>query len=820
MVLLHDEKIDIAVSEGKVKKKIWKKQSWYWSDIVKKLSVSTPTSETWAEYEAGEKDYRDNIKDVGGYMGGLLYGARRLKASVIHRQLITLDADTADQGLWELFTLLYDCAAVLHSSHSHSAKVGKFRIVLPLSRPVNVDEWRAISRKLAGNLGLQQFCKFSFVVHQPMFWPSHPYDTVPVFEFQDGDWLNPDTVLAEYADWHDLSQWPGIDKERAERSPVGSKQEDPTLKDNNIGVFCRVYTVSEAIDKFLSDKYVRCDTDDQRYTYVHGSTSGGLVLYEDKWAYSHHGTDPASEELCNAFDLVRLHLFKDQDLKATEGTELHKLPSQKLMEAFCLEDPEYKLKAAVEANRAARKAFETGPVVEDDKKWMLQLDMDQKSNIKNTPENVLIILRNDKRLVDCFAYDAFQQREVALRDLPWRKITDPPAEMVDQDDAAFRNYLSKHYKITTATKIKDAFDQYVLQHQFHPVRDYLNELHWDGVKRLDTIFLDYMGAEDSEYARAVTRKTVVGAVARVFNPGVKFDYVLVLVGLEGKGKSTLLDKMGRRWFSDSFSFASVHKKEATEQLQGAWIVEIGELSGMRKAEIESVKHFISKRIDRFRVAYGKRVQAFPRQCIFFGTTNDSDFLQSPHGNRRFWPLRILLGPKTRDVFTDFTSDEIDQVWAEALVYYKKGEPLYLNEELEKEAAKVQTFHTSGDERIESIKKYLDRPLPENWYELPSSDRCDIIQGSTLMEGTPFFVRNKVSALEIFCELFRRDPIDASIPNLKFIRTIMNNLPGWEGRQIKGKDNTNTRGFIRTSPSPEVDMFREKGLRIGSKGYNW
>jgi putative DNA primase/helicase len=253
------------------------------------------------------------------------------------------------------------------------------------------------------------------------------------------------------------------------------------------------------------------------------------------------------------------------------------------------------------------------------------------------------------------------------------------------------------------------------------------------------------------------------------------------VGKQGLKKSSLIDRLGQQWFSDSFS--TVQGKEAFEQIQGVWLVEMGELAGLKKAEVEIIKHFISKREDRYRVAYGRRIENFPRQCVFFATTNNKDFLRDPTGNRRFWPVDVNETEPLKDVFTDLNEYEIGQLWAEAVELYKAGETLYLTKELEEEAYKAQSEHSEKDDRAGAIQKYLDTPVPENWDNMNVYDRRSFLTGDALFgEGT--MIRNRVCIAEIWCELFGSQAKDMSRYNTKDLHDIMSNMEGWE----RGKAN--------------------------------
>ena len=184
---------------------------------------------------------------------------------------------------------------------------------------------------------------------------------------------------------------------------------------------------------------------------------------------------------------------------------------------------------------------------------------------------------------------------------------------------------------------------------------------------------------------------LVAAVARIFNPGVKFDNMIVLAGTQGIGKSTLIARLGREWFSDSLT--TVTGKDAYEQLQGVWLIEMGEMMATKKADIEATKHFLSKTEDIYRVAYGRRTSRFKRQCIFIGTTNDREFLRDRTGNRRFWPVDVGINPIKKQVYKCLDENTVNQIWAEAIELYKKGEELYLTGKEEKEAKKQQDEHS-------------------------------------------------------------------------------------------------------------------------------
>jgi predicted P-loop ATPase len=809
MHLTHDAAIDIATGRHR-RETNWKNKSITWSALLAKLSTTHRTAETYSEYKAAKKTRQSEIKDIGGFVGGYLTGGRRKPGNVLHRQLITLDLDYAKPGMWDDFILLFHCAACVYSTHAHSSEAPRLRLIIPLDREVMADEYIAIGRRIAGKIGIEDFDNTGFQPSRLMYWPSTSADGEYIFEYQDGPWLSADAILGTYHNWRDSSEWPVSERVSAKLQTEIKKQGDPLEKPGIVGAFCRTYTISEAIEAYLSDVYEAAGED--RYTYAEGSTAGGLVVYEDKYAYSHHGTDPASEKLCNAFDLVRLHKYGLKDEDAREGTPINKLPSYTAMQELAMADARVKRLRGQERIAEARADFATeepGTEVElvevESDEWLGELEVDRKGNYFSTINNVKLILENDPRLKKRFALDQFENREVALKDLPWRKVTHATRYLTDADASGLWHYLEKTYGINNMGKTEAALSLVMRENGFHPVRRYLEALQWDGEERVDTLLVEYLGAEDTDYVRAVTRKMLVAAVARVFNPGVKFDYCLVLVGGQGQGKSQILDRLGRQWFSDSFT--TVQGKEAFEQIQGVWLIEMAELAGLKKAEVDTIKHFISKREDRYRVAYGRRTENFPRQCVFFGTSNNKDFLRDPTGNRRFWPVDTMQRLFTKDVFAELTEDEVGQIWAEAVELYRCGEKLYLSPELEAEAQRVQAEHSEQDERVGMIEKYLDTLLPDNWEEMDTYARRAWLAGDELQPvGT--VQRERVCMAEIWCEVLGGKQQDMNRYNTKELHDIMRRLSGWKdaGRVMRFNKYGTQRGYVRAAESVTRKKF--------------
>lgn len=768
----NDGTVDIATgfSAGT---KAWKNTKIKWSKLVKKLSEATVTNETYSQYITANKADQTKIKDVGGFVGGYLNKGQRKKASVSYRQLVTLDIDFSYAEFWWDFQMMYDCSAVLHSTHKSTPDKPRHRLIIPLSREVTPEEYQAISRKIAGDLNIELFDQSTFEPERLMFWPSISKDVDYYFEFQDGPWLDADWVLSSYNDWRDVTEWPtAADTSNAILSQI-KKQEDPEDKKGIVGLFCRTYGITAAIDTFLSDTYEAVGED--RYTYRLGSTAAGLIVYDDKFAYSHHGTDPAGGRLCNSFDLVRIHKFGHLD-SGKEKSDQDRA-SYKAMEDFAAQDTLVKYRIADEKLAEAKFDFieELQDLPEEtDTSWIAELEANTKGEYVASANNINLIIQNDTYLKNAFKRNLFDSKVYVLKSMPWRKV-DKSEPIRDVDYSGVRNYIECVYGIVSSQKIDDAVAIEVEKHSFHPICEYLSSLTWDRTPRIDTLLIDYFGAEDSPYTRAAIRKTLCAAVKRVFCPGTKFDMVLVLVGKQGTYKSTFVKKLGMDWFSDTFS--TFQGKESFEQLRGAWLIEMAELSGLKKAEVETIKQFISKCDDMYRPAFGRVVETYKRQCVFFGTTNDSDFLHDPSGNRRFNPIQINIDNITKSVKDDLTQGEIDQIWAEACYLVSQGETLYFNED-EGALAKIsQTEHSAMDDRRGLVENYLNRLLPANWNDRDLYDRRNWLESPLSEKGTE--LREYVCTAEIWCECFGKDKADMTRYNTKEINNLMATLPEWE-----------------------------------------
>lgn len=787
--LEHDRLISVATGASR-RSLEWVNSEMLWSELVARLSVPLRTQETLSEYQNLPKPKRDIIKDVGGFVGGVLKEGRRKAENIIARSVITLDLDSIPTGveIWPIVELL-DFAAAMYSTHSNTEASKRLRLVIPLTRDVSPDEYGAISRKIAQDIGIDYCDDTTYEPHRLMYWASCSVDADFIFEYADAPMLDPDDVLERYYDWTDVTQWPVSSRKEKAVQHQQKKQGIPTEKPGVIGAFCKVYDIPAAIEKFLPGVY-QVAPDGKRYTYVNGSTTGGLVLYEDgQFAYSHHSTDPIGGLLVNAFDLVRIHLFRERD-EDSEGLAINKLPSYKEMTALALKDEDVAYQLTLERVDA----FDDDS--EEDTEWLKKLELTGKGGIANTIDNVMIILLNDPRINGAFYYDAFKERPIISGDLPWVKYKKRVSNIwTDSDDAGLRRFLELEYKVESAAKIRDAVELAMLERSRHPVREYLEDLNWDMEPRIDTLFIDYLGAEDSEYTRAVSRAALIGAVARIMRPGCKHDHMLVLVGPQGCRKSTTLAKLGGEWFSDSLYTLS--GKDAYEQIQGYWIIEMGEMAAAKKSEIEQIKQFMSKQSDNYRAAYARRTQEHLRQCAFFGSTNDNDFLKDPTGARRFWPVMVN---RTGTTMVDkLTPEVVAQMWAEAMHYFNAGEKWYLTGDVENTAREIQAQHTEISDKTGLVQAFIERDIPKNWDQMNLDERrlfwADDFEGS---EKPGLVPRTKVCAIELWCELFNGDSKAYTRQQARELNDILKSLPEWEQKQVVtfGAGYGRQRGFIR------------------------
>lgn len=807
--MVNDKLLKISAASSR-KATQWQTQELLWSALIQKLSVPVKTPELLAEYKSLPKSRQDEIKDVGGYVGGELKDGKRRNGYALNRCLVALDADNISPGETQRVINAVDalgCAYVIYSTRKHEPAAPRLRILLPLDFTCTADEYEPIGRKVASFLGMEIFDPTTFEPVRLMYWPSISSDSEYVFVYGDKPFLSKQGMLGMYHQWWNVAEWPEVPGATKIRDRSAKKQGNPLEKSGVVGAFCKIFDVPAAIDKFLPGVYEPCDG--ERYTYTEGSTVGGAVLYENgNFLFSHHGTDPAGGKLCNAFDLVRLHLFQDKDDDAKPDTPVTGLASFKAMCEFALQDQEVSKIISIERYERAQEEFAEAnnlPMLPDgvaevvDMNWLGKIKYSSQSGLPlKTIDNVLIILENDPKLKDKFFHDEFGNRALIVSKLPWENCSEKGYRQrtwKDEDDAGLRHYIEKVYNISGKERIYDAVAVYAIARKRHKLKEYLEGLTWDGVPRLDSLLVDYFGAEDTSYIRAAIRKTLTAAVARVMYPGCKFDNMLILSGAQGVGKSTFFSILGKEWYSDSL--ATFEGKDASELIQGYWIIEAGELTGFNKSEMNAVKQFLSKKTDVYRAPYGRRTGEFPRSCIIVGTTNDTEFLRDRTGNRRFWPVDLGKMKASKNVFKQLP-DEVDQIWAEAVMRYRLGEKLYLEGDVADEAMKQQEAHKETSPKEGIIKEFLERKVPIDWQTRDIRSKQLFLSGE-FKTDIELVKRDRICAVEVWVECFRNDVNRMTRKDAVEINGILADIGGWKKQSHPIKFGTGygqQKGFYR------------------------
>lgn len=744
--------------------KFWSNKTIRFDELCERLKTPIRTSETAEEYPRMPKKQRDDIKDKGGFVAGHLHDNRRQASKVACRSMLVYDLDSIEAGFLQNVSSSIFNKGCYYTTHSHTPEHPRARIIIPVTRDMTPDEFNAVARYYAKDNGfIDMLDPGSFSPHQLMYWPTCPSNGEYLYGELDGDWLDPDTVLASHPNWRDCSLLPTTPKESKASDHSVKEQKDPLEKEGVVGLFNRAYfPISTAIEEFLHDVYAPTADTSGRYDYIPGEGSAGVVIYDDKFSYSHHATDPAGGKLCNAFDLVRLHKFGDDDNK-----------SYKQMCEFAMKQEKVKLCVLEERQKQIDTDFA------DEEDWRSKLRYAPRSKcLENCVWNLMLILNNDPDFAN-IAFNEMAGRIEIVGDVPWERPVDNKFWR-DADTAQMKALIDIRYETFSNRNHDVAFTKTVDDRHFHPAREYFESLpEWDKIPRVETLLIDYFGAEDNVYTRAVMRKTLIAAVARTYHPGTKFDSALILVGTQGIGKSTFFSKLAGSWFSDSLTLTDMKDKSGAEKLQGFLILELGEMAGMKKVDIETIKSFLSRTDDIYRPSYGRVVESHPRQCIVVGSTNaENGFLRDITGNRRFWPVNVSGNSAKKS--WQMTKEDVEQIWAETIYLYHQGEPLYLIGDEAAIAEENQKQAMETDERQGLVEDYLNTLLPENWDSMSLFERKNYLSGDDfggMRQGT--VGRTQVSNAEIWCECFGNALSSIKPSDSYAIAAIMIKIEGWE-----------------------------------------
>lgn len=754
-VFKYDKEVNLAIATSRRSKR-WKNKLFKISDFVKRLSITKRTDETIDEYFSLPRSEQDEIKDSNGaFVGASLKNGRRRKQDVANRTCITTDLDFATPNTLDLIkSKLSGISHTVYSTHKNTTKKPRYRLIVWADRAMLPDEHQAVVRKLAETIDIELFDTTGFDANRLYYFPTTSVDGEYIFYHNDQPFLKVDDILDEYGpneEWKSANLWPRSTRETKDFERLLKKQQNPLEKQGIVGALCRVVSIYDALNKHLGDVYKRESED--RYTYIDGTSTNGVVVYEDAFVYSNHESDPISHKSCNAFDLIRIHKFGHEDEDVTERTPINRMPSYLAMSDWAMGIESVKVEMA-KSNITVSEfdAFDENPA---DDNWVGELEMTTTGLFKPTFLNATIIVGNDPALNNQMRYNMFTYSMERKGGKSW----------MEEDSLMVRKHVGRNYGIDFPEgKIEKAIDDRGFVNKHHPVRNYLYGLKWDGTERAETLFIDYFGCEDNIYVREVALCWLVAAVSRIMEPGFKFDTSPVISGAQGIGKTSFIRELGKRkWYGELSSF---DPKVAVEEISGKWIIEINEMGATNKQALEQQKSFLSGTHTRTRLAYDRRAADYDRQCVFFGSTNEDTYLKDSTGNRRWWPLDASSNIGFIDVKK--LRSEVDQIWAEAMVLYSQGREVFLTKEALKIALKVQEDKIEEDPWRGKIEEWLSENAP--------IDRYDSSLGS--FEPNITGVRDVVCVQEILDDCF--DLKRESKPyERKRIARIISAIDGWK-----------------------------------------
>jgi len=884
----------------------WKSSDIDWPSFLDYALRDRVINATRAEYDAlknkanktkeeirASSDKIAKLKDGESFLPVTINGPRK-SHQIVDRFMITLDIEHIDQNtatsiVETLQTQNYQWLA--HTTASHTAESPRLRIIVPLARGVDARlEYGALSRTLAKVIHnkMNVYDDTTFQPERLMYLPAHLIDEqVLVWQAQqDIPILDPDLLL-QWAQQNaglvlgDFRTYPISDRVKLVPERTDFKRAGvPIEKSGIVGAFNRCYDIPQAIDEFLSDQYIAVEgyggAPSGRYTYVDGDGFGGLTLYSDdaghdkQFAYSHHSTDPAGQRLVNAFDLVRLHLFGDQDARQKEDTPVHKLNSHKLMEEYAMnmqhvqdDMREHKLSSInafagedifVDETERPQKQEETSnisdislqKVTKHDKKdenvvnsWQQELQLTSKGKYKETIDNYVLLLTHLPPLKAALWHNEFDGGDYARGALPWNATT-TERPWTDGDDSALRHYLEKNFELMGASRLKDAMRIVSMFRTYHPVREYMQDIAdktvWDGQERAAYLVRDFLGSEGTEIEQAFVMKWLVASVRRLYNPGYKFDNMIVLIGPQGYGKSSLFRFLlgNDEWFTDSLD--KISGREGAEAIQGIQFGEFAEMETLNKSEIGQVKMFLSKSTDRYRAAYAARVEPARRQIVFYGTTNEHEFLNDPSGGRRFWAIEVTKQQAVLDMRDELRGDKRDkngqriigrgdteykrQVWSEVLIKAADNFSTELNTRENREAKVIQERHRQHDARQSQIEAFVFKKLPQNWETLPILARRNYLENGVKTGDAPLtYQRRYITAAEVWVELFGNELSKIMPRDKRAINNILATIPGVTSHVIPPGSIKEPRDFYGHKQVRGFKIEKEKkdGINKGYRG---
>ena len=773
----------------------WTQSEIDWSEIA-----------AWCESPA-------EVKEAGNYVLGTLRPTKvkhpgssdscqslhRRKEAVVSRSAVALDVDHPGSTFTsDLKDKLGDLPVVWHTTFSSTPDAPRYRVLVLTDREMTPNEYVAVARVIMEDLGAAQFDAGSSQPERYMFRPAASDPTAFRHGSWDGEPLSVDAMLEAAGE---------LPEDTA--PPVSRNKRNPYEIAGVVGAFNRAYESFDDLIETYELPYTRDGAD--RWYYGAQVGEPGLVLLSEGLVFSHYAHDPAATgHSQSAFDLVRMHRFGELDANTRPATPVTKLPSYAEMCSLASRDervqtevlksmdfepitPEQDhgaLNGARTTERTARRdsggsgggsgsGGDSGSGSGgsgDSGDWRRQLQRTPRSQqIIDNIHNWDLICSHDP----VFGGLHFNELSFAIEThgpLPWRSNT--VSMFTKMDRSSFALYLERRYQLKPTDKRLDQLIDAAAQGRVvNHVKDYLVRLPpWDGVPRVETCL---PGVEPTPYSRMVARKSLVAAVARVFNPGVKWDHVLVVMGEEGLGKSHWINKLAQGWTA---SLGDISNKDTLLIMHRSWIMIADEGYSLKKSDADMLKEFLTRTTDTFRVPFERETGVYPRRCVIWSTTNDRVFLRSQEGNRRF-----LIVEATGSVdFEALTPEYIEQVWAEAIHLFMMGEPLFIAGDDAAMAAEVRDTFTEEDALIGLIQEYLATPVPEDWAERTPESRASWFasRGDEFTEpGTQ--LQDQVCSTQIWVEALGRRIGDHRRADLLLITNALDKLEDWGpvGRRV-------------------------------------
>lgn len=728
----------------------------------------TPKTVTWGEVQRW-LDKPASRKECGGYVFGVLRETtqthradeppctdyHRINLGVESRSALVLDVDHPAEGFADTLDIVLPSAHVGHTTFNSTPQEPRYRLIIPTDRLMAPDEYHAVADAVMAKLGVDQFDRGSREPARQMFRPSAQKPEWFESWVADGEPLNVDELLADFV--VDLSTLP-VPK-------TSSTKRDPQSLEGVVGAFNRVYDIGEVIEAY-DLPYV---TAGANWQLVGARSIAGLKLVDDTGtlAYSHHVTDPAHGRAVSPFDLVRLHRFGELDAGKPEQTPINRLPSHTAMQELASTDVR-----VVAELVGADFAGEVGDAL-DVVDWRLGLQLHRRTgDVQDVIKNWDLIVANEP-LFKLLQFNELSMAVEVSGDLPWRPLERGGATFSATDRAALCHHIERNFQglRPSRTLMDELVNTTAAQRYVNPLRDYLlaREGTWDGEARVEE---SLPGVVPTPYTRMVARKALVAAVARVMEPGVKWDHTVVLFGGEGKGKSWWVDRVFRGYAS---TLGDIHHKDTLLIMQRSWVMLADEGYSLRKANADAQKEFLTRRVDVFRAPFERETMAHPRHCVIWSTTNDEVFLRRQEGNRRF----LIVRSENRVDFDALTDEYVDQLWAEAVHLYRAGEKLWLDEDQSRVAADERETFTEEDAKAGAVEDYLEMLVPESWDEMSPEARVTFRANRAEELGAVGTVQmTEVCSAQIWVEVFGRRLGDHSRTELLELNNIMRKLPGW------------------------------------------